>query len=136
VGAFWLAAHHPDLLERALVLERNALTGRHSRFDEIQFGATWEELVRNADRFPSTNTTVGLGRSFSWNQWARVNGVVDEAFRVRRGDADRARFLARAAELRQSGNASRSTGDRAGNRQDRVSSPDHVHHRPVDQSHH
>ena len=115
---FWLAAHHPDLLERALVLEHNALTGRHSRFDEIQFGATWEELVRNADRFPSTNTTVGLGRSFSWNQWARVNGVVDETFRVRRGDTDRARFLARAAELRQSRNANRGIGHRANNRQD------------------
>jgi hypothetical protein len=115
---FWLAAHHPDLLERALFLERNALTGRHSRFDEIQFGATWEELVRNANRFPSTNTTVGLGRSFSWNQWARVNGVVDETFRVRRGDTDRARFLARAAELRQSRNADREMGNRANNSQD------------------
>jgi hypothetical protein len=133
---FWLAAHHPDLLERALLLERNALTGRHSRFDAVEFGSSWEELVRNADRFPSTNTTVGLGRSFSWNQWARVNGVVDEAFRVRRGGADRARFLARAAELPQSGNSSRSTGDRAGNRQDRVSSPEHLHHSPVDQAHH
>jgi hypothetical protein len=115
---FWLAAHHPDLLERALLLERNALTGRHSRFDAVEFGSTWEELVRNADRFPSTNTTVGLGRSFSWNQWARVNGVVDEAFRVRRGDTDRARFLARAAELRQSRNANWGIGNRADNRQD------------------
>ena len=133
---FWLAAHHPDLLERALFLERNALTGRHSRFDEIQFGATWEELVRNADRFPSTNTTVGLGRSFSWNQWARVNGVVDKKFRVRRGDADRARFLARAGELRQSSNANRGAGGRAGNRQDGISSPEHLHHSPVDQANH
>lgn len=90
---YWLAAHHPDLLERALVLERNALTGRHSRFDEIEFGASWDELVRTADRFPSTSTTVGLGRSFSWNQRARVNDVVDDAFRVKRGAADRARFL-------------------------------------------
>jgi len=81
---FWLAAHHPDLLERALRMEYVALTGRHSRFDAIEFGATWEELVRDADRFPSSNTTVGLGRSFAWNQWARVNGVVDEHFRVRR----------------------------------------------------
>jgi hypothetical protein len=132
---FWLAAHHPDLLERALFLERNALTGRHSRFDAVEFGSTWEELVRNADRFPSTNTTVGLGRSFSWNQWARVNGVVDEKFRVRRGDVDHARFLACAAELRQSGNANRSVGDRPGNRQDRVS-PEHLHHHPGDQAHH
>lgn len=96
---FWLAARHPDLLERALFLERNALTGRHSRFDEIEFGASWEELVRNADRFPSSNTTVGLGRNFAWNQWAWANGVVDDDFRVRHGASDRARFLARAAEL-------------------------------------
>jgi len=94
---FWLAAHHPDLLERALFLERNALTGKHSRFDEIEFGASWEELVRSADRFPSSNTTVGLGRNFSWNQWARVNGVVDDDFHVRRGEANRARFLASAS---------------------------------------
>lgn len=102
---FWLAAHHPDLLERALLLERTALTGRHSRFDQVEFGATWEELVRDADRFPSSNTTVGLGRSFAWNQWARVNGVVDHRFRVRRRKADRARFRLRAAELRISDNA-------------------------------
>jgi len=102
---FWLAAHHPELLERALFLERNALIGRHSRFDEIEFGATWEELVRNADRFPSSNTTVGLGRSFAWNQWARVNGVVDHAFRVKCTEADRARFLALAAQLSNDDNA-------------------------------
>ncbi len=102
---YWLAAHHPDQLERALALERNALTGRHSRFDAIEFGASWDELVRTADRFPSTSTTVGLGRSFSWNQWARVNGVVDENFRVRRGAVDRARFLALADQLRRDDNA-------------------------------
>lgn len=102
---FWLAAHHPDLLDRALLLERNALTGRHSRFDAVEFGASWEELVGKADRFPSTSTTVGLGRSFAWNQWARVNDVVDEAFRVRRGAADRARFLMRSADLRTTDNA-------------------------------
>lgn len=102
---FWLAAHYPDLLDRALLLERNALTGRHSRFDEVEFGATWEELVRHADRFPSSNTTVGLGRSFAWNQWARVNDVVDDGFRVRRGEPDRARFLTQAARLRKADNA-------------------------------
>lgn len=102
---FWLAAHHPELLDRALLLERNALTGRHSRFDEVEFGASWEELVRDADRFPSSNTTVGLGRSFAWNQWARVNDVVDDTFRVRRGAEHRARFQLRAAELRTDGNA-------------------------------
>lgn len=101
---YWLAAHHPELLERALLLERNALTGRHSRFSEVEFGASWEELVRSADRFPSSSTTVGLGRRFAWNQWARVNGVVDDAFRVKRGADDRARFLAIADQLRDDGN--------------------------------
>lgn len=102
---FWLAGHCPDLLERALILERNALTGRHSRFSEVEFGASWDELVRTADRFPSSSTTVGLGRSFAWNQWARVNEVVDDSFRVKRGDEDRARFLALADRLRQGDNA-------------------------------
>lgn len=100
---YWLAANHPELFERALALERRALTGRHSRFDVVEFGDTWEALVANADRFPSTNTTVGLGRKFAWNQWARVNGVVDEAFRVRRDLA--AEFNRRAAELRGDDNA-------------------------------
>ena len=100
---FWLAAHHPELFERALRLEYNALTGRHSRFDVMEFGATWEELVRTGDRFPSPNTTVGLGRSFSWNQWARVNGVVDEQFRVRRELSSH--FARQADALRQDDNA-------------------------------
>lgn len=100
---FWLAAHHPDLLESALQLERRALTGRHSRFDEVEFGSSWEELVRNADRFPSTNTTVGLGRSFAWNQWARVNDVVDLEFKVLRTPADRERFCTMSDLLRGQG---------------------------------
>lgn len=98
-----MAAHHPDLLERALRLEYRALTGRHSRFDEVEFGASWEELVRTADRFPSTSTTVGLGRSFAWNQWARVNGVVNEQFQVRRDAQSRARFIAVAEAMRDGG---------------------------------
>lgn len=100
---YWLAGNHPELFERALAMEYKALTGKHSRFDEIEFGATWEELVRNADRFPSSNTTVGLGRSFAWNQWARVNGVVDANFKVRRELS--ARFIAMADELRGDDNA-------------------------------
>lgn len=113
---YWLAAHHPDLLERALLLERNALTGRHSRFNAVEFGATWEDLVRNANSFPSTSTTVGLGRNFAWNQWARVNDVVDADFRVKRGEADRARFSLLSDNLRDAGNAldSRSSHDTAG----------------------
>lgn len=102
---YWLAANHPDLLEKALLLERNALTGRHSRFDEVEFGAPWEELVRTADRFPSSNTSVGLGRSFAWNQWARVNDVVDVNFRVLRTAEARARFAFMADSLRDTDNA-------------------------------
>ena len=64
-----------------------------------------DELVRVADRFPSTSTTVGLGRSFAWNQWARVNNVVDASFRVRRTSEDRARFLTLATQLQDDGNA-------------------------------
>ena len=100
---WWLAGEHPDLLEQALQLERRALTGKHSRFDEVEFGATWKDLVRNADSFPSSNTTVGLGRSFAWNQWARINEVVDADFRVRRDK--RATFLAMAEGLRDADNA-------------------------------
>jgi hypothetical protein len=100
---FWLAACHPEMLERALDLERRALTGRHSRFDEMKFGASWEDLVRTTDRFPSSATSVGLGRSFAWNQWARINEVVDEQFRVLRTPAARERFLAMANVLRGDG---------------------------------
>lgn len=100
---YWLAAHHPDLLERAMLLERRALTGRHSRFDQVEFGATWEDLVHGADRFPSSSTTVGLGRNFAWCQWARVNDVADSDFVVRRSDADRERFALMADLLRGQG---------------------------------
>ena len=100
---YWLAAYYPDMLEDALLLERVALTGKHSRFDEVTFGASWEELVRTADRFPSTKTTVGLGRSFSWNQWARVYNVVDANFKVLRSPEDRARFLRMADQLQGAG---------------------------------
>lgn len=100
---YWLAAKHPELFERALAMERGALTGRHSRFDVVEFGDTWESMVANASRFPSSNTTVGLGRKFAWNQWARVNGVVDQAFKVKRERA--AEFAALADRLRSSDNA-------------------------------
>ena len=63
-------------------MERIALTGRHSRYDEIEFGATWEAMVANADSFPSAKTTVGLGRKFAWNQWARVNKITDESGKI------------------------------------------------------
>lgn len=95
---YWLAAYHPDLLEQALEIERNALTGRHSRFNTVEFGDDWDELVRDAVSFPSSKTTVGLGRSFAWNRWARMNGVVDQNFKVRRELADQFRQRARALQ--------------------------------------
>ena len=100
---FWLAGHHPGLLDEALGLERRALTGRHSRFDEVDFGSSWEEMVRDAPSFPSTKTTVGLGRSFAWNHWARLNGVVGDDFTVIRGQ--RRRFIRLAQQLQADDNA-------------------------------
>jgi hypothetical protein len=95
---YWLAAFHPDLLEQALEIERNALTGRHSRFETVEFGDDWDELVRDAVSFPSSKTTVGLGRSFSWNRWARTAGIVDQNFKVRRELSDQFLQLARALQ--------------------------------------
>jgi hypothetical protein len=105
---FDMAAYEPELLERAIALERRALTGRHSRFSEVDFGASWDDLVRNADRFPSSNTTVGLGRSFAWAQWALRNGVVDQDFKVQR--QRRHRFIEIASAV-QAGTASASRCD-------------------------
>jgi len=99
---YWLAGHHPDLFERALVMEHTALTGHHSRYDEVEFGASWEDMVNNADRFPSSNTTVGLGRGFAWNQWGRVNGVVNSDGKVIMDPAEAKRL---ADELRGEDNA-------------------------------
>jgi hypothetical protein len=84
-------------------MERVALTGRHSRFEAVEFGEDWEDLVHDADRFPSSKTTVGLGRSFAWGHWARVNGVVDGNFKVRREES--ARFLELARNLQSEDNA-------------------------------
>lgn len=99
---YWLAATHPELFEKALALEWTALTGRHSRVDHVEFGAPWEEFIRTGTRFPSTTTTVGLGRSFSWNQWALMNGVVGADFKV---VMDSASLMALSSACRQSDNA-------------------------------
>lgn len=102
---FWLAAHHPELLDRALHLERNAMTGRHNQFDQVRAGIPWTEFVRTVGPAPSSSKTIGLGRSFAWNQWAWINGVLDDDQRVRRGVSDRERFMALSEELRDEGNA-------------------------------
>lgn len=102
---YWLAANEPELLEKALFLERNALTGRHSRFNEISFGEAWEALIASGDRFPSNKTTVGLGRGFSWNQWAVTNGVVDNDFTVYRTPEKVLEMIKRSGENRSADNA-------------------------------
>lgn len=97
---WWLAGTHPELLEKALVMEVTAMTGHHTRFDEIEMGAGFMELIGSGDRWPSTKTTVGLGRSFAWNHWARMNNVCDSNGKVNR---DPARYLAQAEKLKASG---------------------------------
>jgi len=71
----WLAGTHPDLFMEALGMEWKAMVGRHSRWDGDL--GTWEEVIKG-DTFPSTKVTVGLGRSFAWNFWARENGIVSQ----------------------------------------------------------
>ena len=79
---WWLAGAHPELFEKALELEVIAMTGHHTRFDEIEMGAGFMELIGSGKRWPSTSTTVGLGRSFAWNHWARMNNVCDSNGKV------------------------------------------------------
>jgi hypothetical protein len=97
---FYLAGTEPDLLDDALYLEVRAMTGKNSRFDAELFGGSWHELIRSPRLIRSKKTVLGLGRDYAWNQWARIQDVVDEGGRVRRGDADRARFLQLAAQKR------------------------------------
>ena len=97
---WWLAGEHPDLLEKALELEITAMTGHHTRFDEIEMGAGFMELIGSGKRWPSTSTTVGLGRSFAWNHWARMHKVCNDAGKV---IADRDWCLAQASKLKASG---------------------------------
>lgn len=103
---YWLAGSHPDLFERALQMEHKAMLGKHSRWPwaDCDYGPKWEKLIHEpADQWPQVDITVGLGRSFAWNHWARVNGVCDAAGRV---IMDRDECLARADKLKaQGGNA-------------------------------
>ena len=72
---WWLAAAEPHNLIDALELEYGALTGKHSRWDEVNWGA-WESHLATGKDFPSKKH-CGLGRSFSWCKWAYDNKVVD-----------------------------------------------------------
>ena len=105
---WWLAGAHPDLFLRALEIERNALEGRHSRWDEVEFGDSWRGYVEGGKRFPST-TQAGLGRSFAWNQFAIENGLVNAAGQFI-GDQDQC--LEQAARLRGNDNALDGRGER------------------------
>lgn len=98
---FHLAATEPHLFMNALAIERKALTGRHSRFDEVVDFIGWEEMIATYDSYPSFNTCVGLGRSFSWNHFARLNNIIDASGKF---IANRARCLAISEELKSAGN--------------------------------
>lgn len=101
---FWLAGNHPELFERAMLIERTALLGKHSRFDTLQFG-NWDVIVSSKEKhFPSGATSVGLGRSFSWCKFGVDEGFVDaETWAVDRTYLDVLRE--KADELRNSDNA-------------------------------
>ena len=98
---WWLAGAHPDLFMRALRVERNALEGRHSRWDEVKFGGSWWSYIEGSKRFPS-ETQAGLGRRFAWNQFAVENGIVDADGRF---IGDRQHCLQQADALRGQDNA-------------------------------
>ena len=75
--------------------------GRHSRWDAVQFGDTWQGYIESGKRFPS-NAQAGLGRRFAWNQLAVENGIVNLQGEF---TGDPAVCLARAEELRNTDNA-------------------------------
>jgi hypothetical protein len=100
---YWLAGKHPELFERALEIEHRAMTGKHSRwpFQDCDYGPAWEDLISQpASQWPQVDITVGLGRSFAWNHWARVNNIVDQDGKV---TADPAWLLAKADQLKAKG---------------------------------
>lgn len=100
---FWLAGKHPELFEKALDMEHRAMVGKHSRWgsDECTYGKDWEEFVNKpADQWPTTSITVGLGRGFAWNHWARVNKIVDAHGKV---TAPAEWLLAKADKLKANG---------------------------------
>jgi len=103
---WWLAGQHPELFLKALKIEHTAMLGKHSHWpkDECTYDKDWEEYVNKPhSSWPTTKITVGLGRSFAWNQWARENGIVD---RDGQFIADRDECLRKAEEQKgQGGNA-------------------------------
>ena len=104
---FWLAGKHPHLLLAALRIEHQAMVGKHSRWgsDECTYDQDWLDLVNTpAKQWPTTSITVGLGRKFAWNRWAREHNIVDADGRF---IADRAKCLRISEQLKgDGGNAS------------------------------
>lgn len=101
---FWLAGQHPELFMRALEIEHKAMLGKHSRWDqeECNYGEEWLDIVKTpSKRWPSMSVTIGLGRKFSWNRWARENSIVD--WESGEFIADRERCLRIAEELQADG---------------------------------
>jgi hypothetical protein len=89
---------------KALRLEHTAMMGKHSRWgsDDCTYDKVWEEFCNKpADQWPTTSITVGLGRAFAWNHWARENGIVDRAT----GEfvENSTRYLAKAEQLKAAG---------------------------------
>ena len=105
---FWLAGQHPHLFMQALEIEHKAMLGKHSRWDkeECNYGEDWLEIVQTPSKqWPSMSVTIGLGRKFSWNRWARENAIVD--WETGEFIADREACLAKAAELQADGGNAR-----------------------------
>lgn len=100
---YWLAAKHPDLFIDACKMEYGALTGTHSRWNEIDFGA-WESHLDTGEKFPSTSH-CGLGRSFSWCKWAYDEGILDLSTWTIHPGADHDYLMAMCDELRGYDNA-------------------------------
>jgi hypothetical protein len=99
---WWLAGTHPELFMRALEMEHKAMLGKHSRWnkEDCDYDGDWEAMCDEKGRWPSKDVTVGLGRSFAWNHWARQNGIVSQA-----GEfvADPDKYLAEASKAKGSG---------------------------------
>jgi len=108
---FHAAYDDPDQLDLALHMEANAMLGKNSRYRADDFGGTWLELIDSPVLVVSSKaktqgaSVLGLGREFAWNQFCRIHQILDEHGKVRRGDADRARFLEMAMRLRTDDNA-------------------------------
>lgn len=98
---WWLAGAHPDLFVQACQLEFGALTGKHSRWDRVEWGA-WESHLATGKEFPSKQH-CGLGRSMSWCKFAWDNGLLDLDTWTFTGD--QGACLERAAALRTGDNA-------------------------------